>query len=461
MDSPQSKSNSPRRKRRVPGPAGNLYFDLKHQKELQETEEKQEQESNSLHLSNSISSIHSISIHKIPLNIPDFWRGPFITCCFENRIKIMEDNGKLYLIRGDQSYAFKDNLASIQHNQIEHVFKVKELMIVLSKLNVFDDAIAEALDPFGTIKATLTHKVLRDFNDIRAGSCLVLENCTVYQSSHYDFYLNITTNNISRVYPNHTSLDSLPSNLKSVLKKFHKKLGIKSSSQKKRANNKAKQCRKDKMDEPMSAHRDLFYGKVQHIKKRRYSDIVDTPWLVINDNTLKQPPKKRRKISDNSAQNKHGTSTENVDTNDENRAVIEHNESDDSEDMVILPANDGNEKDEDQPIMNKSDDDDDAVIKELDMNETPRGPKTVNAIVCRDEAKKTVDKSKEKSKSPSRWSEHYEDDALNVNNNTTNRINTNQMNIFDNLEDVSIPKDHNIMSGLFSQMEEGFVFGDD
>eukprot|EP01084_Bolivina_argentea_P199423 341233_1 len=218
-------SCSPRKRRRIPGPAGDPSWNLTNGKETQDSVEKKEEEKQEEDgISNSMSLSGRITSDRIELKLPELWKGAWLTGCIDNNIEIICENNKLYLIRNN-SFLFNTNLYTIisGSNRIKHVFKVKEIMVLIKSLTIYSDGIGEVIDCFGNIKATFTHKVLKDFNDIRCGSCLILENVTIYQSEHYNFYLNITNNNIFKIYNNNTKI---PIHLKPILKTFHKTLGI-------------------------------------------------------------------------------------------------------------------------------------------------------------------------------------------------------------------------------------------
>ena len=429
----KSRKSKRRPKRRVPGPAG--LVDKFTDWDLKRNHNQKRNESQIAVIAQQHKmpqAPHDVNMNKIPLYSVSLWKGPWLNGCVENEIEVIEEKGVLYLTKSN--LFFVDNLRSIQ-SRIDRVFPVKQIMVVLKTLHIEFDAIGEVIDPFDTMQATLTRKVLNKFTDIRCGSCFVLENVTVYQPTDHDFYLNITTNNISRHYSNNSAI---PIHLKAKLKEFHKKLGIKASQQ-----SILQKMEQTKTTKKGTAASPSSYFETKITKKRRYSEIADAPWLLPEN-----PTKKRKKIQK--------IETKQKETDDEDEPImapkqrkVQNNDGEDSDDLVIMSE------------QRNADSDDDAIIKDMDMNETPHGNKRKQLILDEKQHETCADlenKDPQKDQMELSFDFNSTNEAKKVNESKPKSMSTSTDTQTTKNESSAnsetIPKDFNCLKLMFSQFDD-------
>ncbi|XP_067089156.1 homologous recombination OB-fold protein isoform X1 [Osmerus mordax] len=81
--------------------------------------------------------------------------------------------------------------------------KVPNMAVVLkSIIHTHADAKAVFRDPTGEIQGTVHRRLLEDrLGELRAGAVLLLKQVGVFSPSHRNHYLNVTPNNLLRIYP--------------------------------------------------------------------------------------------------------------------------------------------------------------------------------------------------------------------------------------------------------------------
>ncbi|KAM4598737.1 uncharacterized protein hrob [Polymixia lowei] len=81
--------------------------------------------------------------------------------------------------------------------------KVPNMAVVLkSLLHTHTDAKAMFKDPTGEIQGTVHRRLLEDrLGELKAGAVLLLKQVGVFSPSHRNHYLNVTPNNLLRIYP--------------------------------------------------------------------------------------------------------------------------------------------------------------------------------------------------------------------------------------------------------------------
>ncbi|XP_078501328.1 homologous recombination OB-fold protein isoform X2 [Lissotriton helveticus] len=126
----------------------------------------------------------------------EFGRGPWMA--MKTELGIDEKNPTCFL----QSYSVIMVLRKAALKQLPKN-KVPSMAVMLKSLvrsNV--DACAVFKDPTGEIQGTLHHLLLEEReSDLKAGSVLLLQQVGVFSPSSRSHYLNVTPNNVVKIYP--------------------------------------------------------------------------------------------------------------------------------------------------------------------------------------------------------------------------------------------------------------------
>lgn len=335
-------SNPMKYRRIIPGPAGEwMRLQLNKNKnksengegDIKEQNDKVEKLLNASHLVKN----GKLSTNEIPLYDIDLLTNPYLNALYDNHfILYMNDNNKnnrntLFMRplnkNNNDCFILSNNIAMIK-NQIEHVFKVDELLVLLCNLTIYQDGIGLVIDPFGSMQVTFTGKVLKENPDIQIGVALILKDVTIYQPIPHKYYLNVTSENIIKIYQN--PMERVKS-FSDVICKYLKSLGRNAPSnlyQDDNINDKKKKRSKDKKKDDDNNNDNDYYDKgikfyeenkrkrrrSLSLKKRKYSDfssIADNPYLVQpeeleNDrNYINQPKRKRQRLNLNDDYNEN------------------------------------------------------------------------------------------------------------------------------------------------------------
>lgn len=126
----------------------------------------------------------------------EFGRGPWMT--MKTELGIDEKNPTCFL----QSYSVIMVLRKAALKQLPKN-KVPSMAVMLKSLvRSSVDACAVFRDPTGEIQGTLHHLLLEEReSDLKAGSVLLLQQVGVFSPSSRSHYLNVTPNNVVKIYP--------------------------------------------------------------------------------------------------------------------------------------------------------------------------------------------------------------------------------------------------------------------
>ena len=297
-------------KRRVPGPAGieeacTLSKDIPESATQPVPRRNSERRKERPNASDFVSFSGHIQMERIPLYDDSLWRAPWLMGCMKHGVQIAESHCKLFIVRNDSSFVFKNNIRSIKLRQsVDSVSTVDRMMVVLRQCTMDIDAIGEVIDPFDSMTAIFTERTLKQYGNIRSGCCLVLENVAIFQSEPRRYYLNVTERNIVEVIPNDMNIGKLSDSLKRTLASFYQKLGLKTkfeTEQRVKALKERERKRKEtkKAMESMNINQNVYDQQIklkQKGQKRRYSEMADDPWLDFCNSTERR---KKAKINDN------------------------------------------------------------------------------------------------------------------------------------------------------------------
>eukprot|EP01084_Bolivina_argentea_P304275 525440_1 len=280
-------------KRRIPGPANN--FDCQQNTVERQPEQQQQQQISeddktddnpqlSSILSNEEMQFYTTELESSILRTKAWLQG-----CVDNDIAIECRANKLFYSTRN-CFVFKSNLRSILTPQTMYlsVFKVPKIMLLVKSIameTTHSDALAEVVDGFASMKATIARSAFTSYPQIGCGSCLLLQNTTIYQSTQYKWYINIVANNIVNVYPNNVKL---PYKLNKIATNFrHAKHAVKPPmfirpSPVNKYNN---QSDNTNIKEPVSVNR-----------KQNYSFLARYPQLITSNsiNNAKKSTKKKK-----------------------------------------------------------------------------------------------------------------------------------------------------------------------
>ncbi|KAM8945813.1 homologous recombination OB-fold protein [Pelodytes ibericus] len=126
----------------------------------------------------------------------DFVRGPWATMKAE--LALDENDPNCFL----RTYSVVMVLRKAALKQLQRN-KVPRMAVALKSLNPANgDASAVFRDPTGEMQGTIHHLLLEERDsELKIGSVLLLKQVGVFSPSHRNHYLNVTPNNIVKIYP--------------------------------------------------------------------------------------------------------------------------------------------------------------------------------------------------------------------------------------------------------------------
>jgi len=103
----------------------------------------------------------------------------------------------------------KTELNNIRHVLAEgYIGKVRRLAVMIKKFTTRDnDAYITVSDPTGEMDGTI-HSLVLETNSISHGAVLILEKISIFSPTPNTHYLNVTKNNVVKVYPANTTYPS-------------------------------------------------------------------------------------------------------------------------------------------------------------------------------------------------------------------------------------------------------------
>eukprot|EP01117_Protostelium_nocturnum_P008491 TRINITY_DN303_c0_g1_i1.p2 TRINITY_DN303_c0_g1~~TRINITY_DN303_c0_g1_i1.p2 ORF type:complete len:305 (+),score=109.02 TRINITY_DN303_c0_g1_i1:88-1002(+) len=192
----RQRRNESEEEKRIPGPAGTLMIENESSNWKNKNENGENKSGNRKggliknklmvgngKASNGINTSFTID--------EDFRKGPWLNMCLYNR---------LFPFQNQKKHQLQTNIQRILKGGFSN-FKSKYLAVILKKITPTDtDSHVELKDPTGEMEGTMHRAVVDLFPGINTGTVLAIKNFSVFSTRPHKHYINITAENISKVY---------------------------------------------------------------------------------------------------------------------------------------------------------------------------------------------------------------------------------------------------------------------